>query len=75
MPSDDLMSIFFTVRIDYFRQLQIISDSVQDPDIHAKSFKGFTVEIAERFQKDQKLAHSIALKTGQVRSPLAFLFH
>lgn len=61
------LSLSSPVRIDYFKQLQIISDSVQDPDPTSKLFRGYTTEIAIHFADEEKLLKSIQLKAAQKR--------
>lgn len=44
----DRMTAAFNMRIEYFRQLQIINDDVQDPDLRVSKWKGMANEIEAR---------------------------
>jgi hypothetical protein len=56
-----------TVRLEYFAQLQIVSDEVGDPDMTAKSWKGLGQEMLELYQQEDKIERSMQGMLSQRR--------
>ncbi|GAA6018304.1 hypothetical protein JCM10207_000797 [Rhodosporidiobolus poonsookiae] len=57
----------FNVRLNYYRNLQAISDEVADPDMGAKNWAGLENEIAALRADENDLALSIAAKQTRRR--------
>lgn len=46
----------WNTRLEYFVQVQKLSDSVSDPDFSARAWKGVTAEIANKVQEEGELS-------------------
>jgi len=57
----------FNTRVEYFRQLQIINDDVQDPDPCAKAWRGLPVEIEEREEAEKRVLGDMDKKRNHLR--------
>ncbi|KAM0747530.1 hypothetical protein T439DRAFT_328769 [Meredithblackwellia eburnea MCA 4105] len=57
----------FNARLNYFTQLQTISDEVVDPDFISNKWRGFPVEMGDLLEEETKLIASIAKKSSQRR--------
>lgn len=57
----------FNCRIAYYAQLQVISDSVGDPDLNRKSFKSITLEKEHLLRQEARLEDQITRKSTQRR--------
>ncbi len=57
----------FNTRVEYFKQLQVINDDVQDPDFHARAWKGMQNEIEAREQEEAKVLKDMEKKETHLR--------
>ncbi|GAA5863433.1 hypothetical protein JCM8547_006979 [Rhodosporidiobolus lusitaniae] len=63
----DQITKCFNARVTYYAQLQLISDTVADPDMGAKGWKGLENEIAALKAEEAELVQSIASKAQRRR--------